>query len=273
MPTISTPSKIEGTRQYTKYIFFSGSTHQEREAKVAEVIAQTGAILVPPYDHPDIILGQGTVGLEIQQQYSELKSGRPAHLRAVVAPIGGGGLLGGIATYFSPVSESSPSSESAPKTYVFGAEPSFEGADDARRGLASHPPRRIEHVKSLTIADGLRTPVGVLNWSVVSDKRKVQGVYAVTEEQIKKTMRLVLERMKIVVEPSGCVSLAVVLFNEEWRHWVAEMQREEAVKDGVDGKDIIWDVAVVFSGGNTTVEAIGRLFGTRKEEDNEESKS
>lgn len=290
MPTISTPSKIAGTRQYTKNVFFSGSTHQEREAKVAEVVAQTGAIVVPPYDHPDILLGQGTVGLEIQQQHYQLSQSRRSlnssngqsqirpqgsdeetSLRAVVAPIGGGGLLGGIATYFSQDPSDSPASmESAMKTYVFGAEPSFQGADDARRGLLPDPPRRIEYVKSLTIADGLRTPVGVLNWTVVSDKRKVEGVYAVTEQQIKETMRLVLERMKLVVEPSGCVALAVVLFNEEWRRWVADMQRTEALKMGLsDRRHISWDVAVVFSGGNTTAEAIGKLFDKEKEEKGE----
>ena len=72
MPTISTPSKIAGTQHYTDHIIFSGSTSQEREGKVAEVIKETGAILVPPYDHPDIIVGQGTTALELQEQYEQL---------------------------------------------------------------------------------------------------------------------------------------------------------------------------------------------------------
>jgi threonine dehydratase len=74
MPTISTPSKIAGTKHYTDHIIFSGSTSQERESKVEEVIKETGAILVPPYDHPDIILGQGTAARELQEQYEEILS-------------------------------------------------------------------------------------------------------------------------------------------------------------------------------------------------------
>jgi threonine dehydratase len=289
MPSISTPSKIAGTRHYTEHVIFSGSTSQEREAKVQEVMAMTDAILVPPYDHPDIILGQGTVGLEMSEQYREMvqhgwRRGdgaqangtitititspqtanrhpptsdpglQSSHLDAVLVPLGGGGLLGGIATYFSP-------SAGQPKTYVFGAEPSFEGCDDARRGLAAIPPKRIDHVSSLTIADGLRTPVGILNWSVVSDRDKVEGVYAVTETQIKDAMRLVFERMKVVIEPSAAVSLGVVLFNEEWRTWVLDRQKEEESRLGLrTGEGRAWDVGVVFSGGNTTMEAVGTLF-------------
>ncbi len=245
MPSISTPSKIQGTRMYTDKVIFSGSTSVEREAKVAEVQKETGAILVPPYDHPDIILGQGTTGKEIYEQFEELQrdiaEDQHQDLDAVIAPIGGGGLLGGIATWFSDK-----------PTKIFGAEPSFEGADDARRGLERG--KRVESVKTLTIADGLRTPVGLVNWSIVSDKKKVEGVYSVTEEQIKMTMRLVFERMKVVVEPSGCVPLAVVLFNEDFRKMIVEEQA---------GKT--WDIGVVFSGGNTTMQAISGLFAEEAE--------
>ena len=241
MPSISTPSKIQGTKMYTDKVIFSGSTSVEREAKVEEVQKETGAILVPPYDHPDIILGQGTTAKEMYEQYRELQSQTESREQkhefdAVIAPIGGGGLLGGIATWFSDK-----------ETMVFGAEPSFEGADDARRGLEQG--KRIESVKTLTIADGLRTPVGIVNWGVVSDKKKVEGIYSVTEDEIKMTMRLVFERMKVVVEPSGCVPLAVVLFNQEFRDMVVEKQKGRA-----------WDVGVVFSGGNTTMKAISGLF-------------
>lgn len=267
MPTISTPSKIAATKGYGAEVIFSGSTSEEREAVVEDVMKRTGAILVPPYDHPDIILGQGTMALEFEDQaremvekqpylsvrrpqnadtttdgeangmknghFSRLKAGK---LDAVVAPCGGGGMLSGIATALHGTG-----------TYVFGAEPSFQGADDARRGLATR--KRIESVKTLTIADGLRTPVGEIPWSVISDTGKVRGVYAVSEEQIKAAMRLVLERMKVFVEPSAVVGLAVVLYDEGFRKMV---ERE----GGVEG----WDVGVVLSGGNTTVEAIAKLF-------------
>ncbi|KAL2441552.1 Serine racemase [Exophiala dermatitidis] len=251
MPKISTPSKIAGTKLYTPNVIFSGSTSDEREAVVAEVIAEKNAILVPPYDHPDIILGQGTVGLEMEEQFLEqtiANADADSHtlvqggFDAVIAPLGGGGLLGGIATWFSDKAE----------TKVFGAEPSFQGADDGRRGLEAG--KRVEHVKSLTIADGLRTPVGLRNWDIFVDPTKLEGLFAVTEDQIKNAMRLVYERLKVVVEPSAAVGLAVVLFNEDFRRRVLAEQQKEKVKDAV------WNVGIVFSGGNTTMKAIAKLF-------------
>ena len=248
MPTISTPSKIEGTKSYGANVIFSGSTSEEREAVVEEVIKKTGAILVPPYDHPDIILGQGTMALELEQQAKELlaephqesNGDKSETLDAVIAPLGGGGMLSGVATALQGTD-----------IRVFGAEPSFEDANDGQRGLAASPPKRITSVKTLTIADGLRTPVGEIPWTVISEKSKVQGVYIVSEEQIKAAMKLVLERMKVFVEPSACVGLAVCLFDEDFRRIVEK-----------EGGDRGWNMGVVFSGGNTTVEAIGNLFST-----------
>lgn len=233
MPRISTPSKIAGTQSHGAEVIFSGSTSVEREAVVAEIQAKTNAILVPPYDDFNIICGQGTTALELEAQYTERGTGS---LDAVVTPVGGGGLNAGVATYFSDK-----------QTRVFGAEPSFEGADDCRRGLEAG--QRVEKVSTLTIADGLRTPVGLLNWEVISDRNKVEGVFAVTEDQIKAAMRLVLERMKVVVEPSAVVGLAACMFDEDLRRRVEQ-----------EGGENGWDVAIVFSGGNTTVEAIGKLF-------------
>ncbi|KAK6600808.1 Serine racemase [Botrytis cinerea] len=172
MPTISTPSKIAATKGYGANVRFSGSTSVEREAMVEEVIKETGARLVPPYDHPDIMAGQGTLGLELAEQVRQLQSekgmgGQDSQgvkgLDAIITPCGGG------------------------------------GADDGRRGFEQG--KRIESVKSLTIADGLRTPVGKIPWSVIFERGLVQGMFAVTEEQIRKAMRLVVERMKVVVEP------------------------------------------------------------------------
>ena len=276
MPTISTPSKIAATKGYGAEVIFSGSTSQEREAMVEDVIERTGALLIPPYDHPNIILGQGTMALELERQVLELIEGDPSlsvrrkdsthtdggptsngasntrvgssleqrsgRLDAVIAPLGGGGMLAGIATALSGTG-----------TKVFGAEPSFQGADDGRRGLAAN--HRVTTVKTLTIADGLRTPVGEINWTVISDKSKVNGVFAVTEEQILSAMKLVIERMKVFVEPSAVVGLAVCLYNEEFRKIVEEEGGEEG-----------WDVGVVLSGGNTTLEAISRMFATGDKE-------
>lgn len=234
MPEISTPSKIAGTRSHGAEVTFSGSTSVEREAVVAEIQAKTNAFLIPPYDDFNIICGQGTTALEMEKQFAETVKNK--ELDAVITPVGGGGLNAGVATYFSDKS-----------TRVFGAEPSFQGADDCRRGLGAGA--RVEKVSTLTIADGLRTPVGLLNWEVISDKRKIEGVFSVTEEQIKAALRLVLERMKVVVEPSAVVGLAVCLFYEEFRKRVE-----------VEGGEKGWDIGIVFSGGNTTVEAIAKLY-------------
>ncbi|KAG7001332.1 ketol-acid reductoisomerase [Physcia stellaris] len=268
MPTISTPSKIAATQGYGAEVIFSGSTSQEREAVVEDVIKRTGAVLVPPYDHPNILLGQGTMALELEEQVRDLvdedprlsvhsggsehikgdvngtttgehkasSDSGPRHLDAVITPLGGGGMLSGVATALSGTG-----------TVVFGAEPSFEGADDGRRGLAAK--ERITSVKTLTIADGLRTPVGELTWTVISEQSKVRGVFAVSEEQILRTMKLVLERMKVFVEPSAVVGLAVCLYDEEFRHLVEKEGGEEG-----------WDIGVILSGGNTTVEAITKMF-------------
>lgn len=255
-----------------------------------------GPILVPPYDHPDIVLGQGTAALEMEMQFGDLERGgkglacsfagggagagssdvsvngnRDGHEQAgqeaeprfdaVITPLGGGGLLSGTATYFSHthsnINSRSLTSLRPKKTLIFGAEPSFQGANDGERGLSQSPPQRIPHVKTLTIADGLRTPLGHLPWSIVSNKDLVQGVYSVSELEIKMALKLMMERMKVFVEPSGVVGLAVVLFNEKFREFVGRKQAEEVERGGRG----VWDLGVLVSGGNATVEGVAGLFG------------
>ncbi|KAK5708605.1 hypothetical protein LTR17_020543 [Elasticomyces elasticus] len=250
MPSISTPSKIAGTKSHGANVIFSGSTSDEREAVVAEVIKKTGATLVPPYDHPDIILGQGTQALELEEQVEAILKDDPAlgmsgrkRLDAVIVPIGGGGMLSGICTALHGTG-----------IRVFGAEPRFDGANDAEQGLKLG--KRIEKVKTLTIADGLRTPVGEIPWSVITDKTKLAGIYSVTEEQIKAALKLAMERAKLFIEPSAAVPLAVMLYNEDFR----EMVEQEAGHEG-------WNVGIILSGGNTTVEAIAKLFAAPENEE------
>lgn len=292
MPTISTTSKILATQAQGANVHFSGSTSVERENLTEKIQTETGAILIPPYDHPDIILGQGTLALEFEEQVKQqleqernedrtcdgygwrarrrrkadqaqrvkdlqdrranlnriargnsesLHVTQSEGLDVVVAPIGGGGMLSGVATALHNTGVA-----------VYGAEPTFEGADDCARGLASSPPKRIENVSTLTIADGLRTPVGVIPWTVVSDRKKVRGVFGVSEEEIKAAMRLLFERAKLMVEPSGAVALAVILFNHNWRN--------EVLGGLLEDEEI--NIGVVISGGNTTMEAIYKLFET-----------
>ncbi|KAI1084971.1 tryptophan synthase beta subunit-like PLP-dependent enzyme [Whalleya microplaca] len=253
MPSISAPPKIAATRGYGARVVFSGSTSVEREAETARVVAATGARLVPPYDHPDIVLGQGTLGLELQEdvlaaqaQQSQNQGkgkgeGKVKGLDAIITPCGGGGMLSGVAL-----------SCEGTGIRVFGSEPSFQGADDARRGYESGV--RVEAVSSLTVADGLRTPVGAVPWSVIYERRLVAGIYSVSEVEIRRALRLVYERMKLVVEPSAVVPLAVALYNEDFR---ALVEREA----GPEG----WDVGIVFSGGNVSLEALGKLFSEEAE--------
>ncbi|EGR52931.1 IlvA, threonine dehydratase [Trichoderma reesei QM6a] len=247
MPQISIPAKIAGTKGYGANVIFSGSTSVEREAVTERVIAETGARLVPPYDHPDIMLGQGTLGLELQEQVERSiaegkknKEQKKRGLDAVIAPCGGGGMLSGVAL-----------SCEGTGIRVFGAEPSYQGADDAKRGYESG--ERVPTVSSLTVADGLRTPVGLHPWSVIYERRLVSGMFSVTDEEILRAMRLVYERMKMVVEPSACVPLAVALFDEDFR----SLAEREGGEEG-------WDLGIVFSGGNVAVEALGKLLAGDK---------
>ncbi|KAF5507280.1 Serine racemase [Colletotrichum aenigma] len=256
MPDISPANKIAGTRGYGANVIFSGSTSVEREAVADRVIAETGARLVPPYDHPDIMLGQGTLGLELQEQVHDLiaaghsaqnptfnSTGQPSAsegkgLDAIMTPCGGGGMLSGVAL-----------SCEGTGIRVFGAEPEFQGADDCKRGFEAG--KRVESVKTLTIADGLRTPVGKFPWGVIYERRLVENMFSVSEEEIKAAVKLVFERFKLVVEPSGAVPLAVALFNEDFR----SMVEKEAGEKG-------WDLGLVFSGGNMAMEGLMKIFAS-----------
>ncbi|KAJ4213195.1 hypothetical protein FSOLCH5_011152 [Fusarium solani] len=230
MPDGTRPNKIAATKGYGAKVTLC--ERFGREAAAAKITAETGARLVPPFNHPDVMLGAGTAGLELQHQAEKLGSA----LDAIIAPCSGGGLLSGTAL----------SCEGTP-IRVFGCEPEFEGADDARRGFIKG--ERITEVKTSTIADGLIGVVGPLPWSVIYERKLVKAMYAVTEDQILEATRLVLERVKLFVEPSAAVPLAVVLFNEEFR----AMVEREAGENG-------WDVGIILSGGNVSAEGLAKLF-------------
>ncbi|CAG7991598.1 unnamed protein product [Penicillium salamii] len=229
MPETSSPVKIQSVREYGANLTLCGRF--EREACAAETMAKTGARLIPPFDHPDVILGQGTAALELQEEVKELN--------AIVSPCSGGGLLAGTAL-----------SCEGTGIRVYGAEPEFEGADDGRRGFLSG--ERVTHVKSNTIADGLMGKLGVLPWEIIYERRLVDMMYAVTEENILDAMKLIFERLKLVVEPAAAVPLAVVLYNEEFRGMV---EREAGEKG--------WDVGIILSGGNVGVGRISDLFARK----------
>jgi threonine dehydratase len=159
-----------------------------REAACAEVQAETGATLVHPFNDWRVIAGQGTAALELLDEVAELD--------AVVAPVGGGGLLSGTAIATRGL---------RPSARVFGAEPA--GADDAQRSLAAG--RILPQDNPRTIADGLRTALGELTFAVIS--RHVDAIATASEEGIVRAMRLAWERLKVTIEPSAAVPLACLL--------------------------------------------------------------
>ncbi len=190
MPSSAPEVKKRAVAGYGAEITFCEPTLAAREAAAAEIIARTGATMIHPYDNFFIIAGQGTAAMEMLADMNGAD--------AVIAPVGGGGLLSGTAIATRHL---------APGAKIYGAEPLL--ADDAARSLHSGaiqpalPPR--------TIADGLLTSLCERTFTVI--KTNVDDILTVTEEQIAEAMRLMWERMKIVVEPSSAVPLAAVLAN------------------------------------------------------------
>ena len=189
----------------------------DRADKCNEIAGRLGATMIPPYDHKDIILGQGTVMYEFLNQ---MKEEYQTTLDAVVIPVGGGGLLAGCAV--ACINSG---------TVVFGAEPGL--ADDCYRGKESGIRQKLDGTPT-TIADGLRTEVGELNFEII--QRHVKAVFTVTDEQIAMAMKVLIERLKVVIEPSAAVAVAVVLFHEGFRK-IAEIER-------------IKNLGIILEGGN-----------------------
>lgn len=188
MPDNSPGVKRAAVEGYGGRITFCEPTLQAREETLAGVVDQTGAIFIPPYNHPDIIAGQGTAALELIQD-------TPA-LDAIIAPVGGGGLMSGTAIAAQSLS---------PGIMVYGAEP--EMADDAYRSLKTGVLQPSVNPK--TIADGLKTSLGEINFEII--RNHVDDIATVSEESIVRAMRLTWERMKIIIEPSCAVPLAALL--------------------------------------------------------------
>jgi threonine dehydratase len=191
MPKNAPSVKHRAVEGYGARIHPCEPTLRARETLATQVIERTGATFIPPYDHPDIIAGQGTMALELMEQAEALD--------ALIAPVGGGGMISGISIAAKTVS---------PKVRVFAAEPA--GADDAARSMAAG--RLIPQTNPNTIADGLLTSLGEWTWPIIRDH--VERIITVTDGQIIAAMRLVWERMKIIIEPSAAVAVAAVLSDE-----------------------------------------------------------
>jgi threonine dehydratase len=194
MPFDSPAVKVEGTRGFGAEIRFYDRFTEDRVAIAAEIAAERGCVVVPSYDDPHIIAGQGTAGLEIVEQARDLG----VTLDKVLSPVGGGGLIAGLSTAVKALS---------PATEIWGAEPA--GFDETRRSLASGQRETIDD-GARSICDALLTPIpGELTWPI--NRQNLSGVVAVTDAEVAEAMRYAFSVLKLVVEPGGCVALTAAL--------------------------------------------------------------
>lgn len=216
MPRNAPDVKKKGVRAFGGQIFECEPTLAARESTLDEVVARTGATEIHPFNNYAVMAGQATAAKELFEDAKDLDY--------IIAPVGGGGLLSGTALatkYFSP------------KTIVLAAEP--EGADDAYRSMQSG---KIEPSQANSIADGLLTSLGDKTFPLIRDN--VRNILTVSDKEIVQAMRLVWERMKIIIEPSCAVPLAAVLKNPKM------FERKK--------------VGIILSGGNVDLARAFKLF-------------
>ena len=194
MPADAPAVKVEATRGYGAEVVFYDRMTESREAIAGRLAGERGAVIVPAYDDRDIIAGQGTAGLELARQAQALG----AELDLVVGPVGGGGLMAGVALAVQTLS---------PRTRIVGVEP--ELYDDARRSLASG--RRESAAPTVrTLCDSLETPsTGELTFPIL--KARLSGIATVSDAEVAQAVRLAFSTLKLVVEPGGAVGLAALL--------------------------------------------------------------
>lgn len=189
MPDDAPAAKLAATRGYGAEVVTYDRVRMNRAELAASIAAEKGATLVPPYDDPAIIAGQGTVALELIEETGALD--------ALLVPAGGGGLLAGCALAATALS---------PGVQMYGVEP--EAGDDWVRSLAEN--RIVSIPVPKTIADGQQTQApGDLTWPIV--RRFAAGILTVSDDEIRAAMRFAFERLKLVVEPSGATALAALL--------------------------------------------------------------
>ena len=189
MPSDAPRAKVEATRAYGARIVTYDRLRESREAIAGGILKETGATLAPPFDHPMIMAGQGTAALELLEEAPQLD--------ALAAPVGGGGLLSGCAVIAREIN---------PKIRIFGVEPE-DGNDTFLSFLAGE---RVAIPPPRTIADGLRSPKpGELTFPVL--RRLAERIILVSDDELRAAMRFLLERLKILVEPSGAAAAAAAL--------------------------------------------------------------
>ena len=221
MPSDAPRVKVEATAGYGAEIRLYDRLTESREAIAAEIAQDRGAVIVPAFDDPDIIAGQGTVGLEIVRQAGDTR------LDLMLCPVGGGGLVGGASEAVKALS---------PQTEVWGVEP--ELFDDTRRSLEAGE-RQVLTPTVRSLCDALESPApGVLTFPLI--QKNLTGVLTVSDAQVAEAMRFAFATLKLVVEPGGSVGLAALL----------------AGKLPLGGRT----AAVILSGGNVDPDLFARVL-------------
>jgi threonine dehydratase len=222
MPTDAPQAKVDATRGYGAEVVLYDRATQSRDDLAEEICRERGAVLVPPFDDELVMAGQATGAVELLEEVPDLD--------AVVVPVSGGGLLGGWAT---------AARHMRPGIAVYGAEP--ETAADTKQSLAAG--KRVEVAENPTIADGLRvTSPGKLTFPIVQEI--VKDVLLVSDAELIETLTWMLERMKVLVEPSGAAAAAAV------RHKKADFAGKR--------------VGVVLSGGNVDLVRLAEYIRSRR---------
>src|SRR6266404_5057474 len=223
MPDDAPKAKVAATREYGAEIIFYDRQKQDREAVAIEISQRDGRVMVPPYDDYFILAGQGTCGLEFLEEVPDLD--------CLLTPCSGGGLFAGVSTAAKSIN---------PSVLCFAVEP--ETANDTQQSISKG--ERVAIPPPPTIADGLRvqTP-GALTFPIT--RANAEDVLTVTDKEITDTIRFMLFRMKLLVEPSGAAAAAAVFF----KNLPGEMKR----------------VGVVLSGGNIDSDLLARLLSEKEE--------
>jgi threonine dehydratase len=221
MPLDAPRAKMEATRGYGAEVITYDRYTQDREALTSALAAERSMTLIPPYDHPDVIAGQGTAARELLDEVGGLD--------ALLVPLGGGGLLSGCALAARALS---------PDCKVYGVEP--EAGDDGRQSLRKG---EIVHIATpQTLADGAQTQhLGRFTFGVI--RRDVDDIVTATDAQLVEAMRFFAQRMKLVVEPTGCLAFAAAC------HAGLPLQGKR--------------VGVILSGGNVDLARYAELIGSQ----------
>jgi serine racemase len=232
MPKGAPSIKQEGTRSYGAEVILVENTNEAREEEADRIVAERGAIFIHPSENPKVIAGQGTASLELLEQIKDFGVEKPD---AVIIPVGGGGLASGNAVALRGMLGNN--------VKIILAEPSR--LDDAKRSFdAGEPLKHAPDNKLDSVADGLKTTLGPNTWPVIRDL--VDDIFTVSEEEILRATKLIWEQLKVCIEPSAGVGVAVAMGHEFNAKYTAE--------NGVT------NVVVVLCGGNVDILKTSRLM-------------